>query len=64
VTRVVEVSNCASFEGVAVMKFLEALTRNLLAQEAGAGVTCRDLPRRGGAEESQQSGGRRLSRLQ
>jgi hypothetical protein len=37
-TRVVDVSNSASFEDVAVMKFLEASTRNLLAQEAAAGV--------------------------
>jgi hypothetical protein len=33
-TRVVDVSNSASFEDVAVMKFFEASTRNLLAQEA------------------------------
>ena len=33
-TRVVDVSNSASFEGVAAMKFLDASTRNLLAQEA------------------------------
>ena len=37
-TRVVDVSNTASFEDVAVMKFFEASTRNLLAQEAAAGV--------------------------
>jgi len=37
-TRVVDVSNSASFEDVAVMKFLEASTRNLPAQEAAAGV--------------------------
>ena len=37
-TRVVDVSKSASFEDVAVMKFLEASTRNLLAQEAAAGV--------------------------
>jgi len=37
-TRVVDVSNSASFEDVAVMTFLEASTRNLLAQEAAAGV--------------------------
>jgi hypothetical protein len=37
-TRVVDVSNPASFEDVAVMKFFEASTRNLLAQEAAAGV--------------------------
>ena len=37
-TRVVDVSNSASFEDVAVMKFLDASTRNLLAQEAAAGV--------------------------
>jgi uncharacterized protein YbjT (DUF2867 family) len=37
-TRVVDVSNSASFEDVAVMKFFEASTRNLLAQEAAAGV--------------------------
>jgi hypothetical protein len=30
-TRVVDVSNFASFEDVAVMKFFEASTRNLLA---------------------------------
>jgi len=35
---VVDVSNSASFEDVAVMKFFEASTRNLLAQEAAAGV--------------------------
>jgi hypothetical protein len=32
------VSNSASFEDVAVMKFFEASTRNLLAQEAAAAV--------------------------
>ena len=37
-TRVVDVSNSASFEDVAVMKLFEASTRNLLAQEAAAGV--------------------------
>jgi len=37
-TRVVDVSNSASFEDLAVMKFFEASTRNLLAQEAAAGV--------------------------
>ncbi|HSZ01283.1 MAG TPA: hypothetical protein VK788_17430 [Terriglobales bacterium] len=37
-TKVVNVSNSASFEDVAVMKFFEASTRNLLAQEAAAGV--------------------------
>ena len=37
-TRVVDVSNTASFEDVAVMKLFEASTRNLLAQEAAAGV--------------------------
>ena len=37
-TRVVDVSNSASFEDVAVMKFFEASTRNLLTQEAAAGV--------------------------
>jgi len=37
-TRVVDVSNSASFEDVAVMKFCEASTRNLLAQETAAGV--------------------------
>jgi hypothetical protein len=37
-TRVVDVSNSVSFEDVAVMKFFEASTRNLLAQEAAAGV--------------------------
>ena len=37
-TRVVDVSNSASFEDVAMMKFFEASTRNLLAQEAAAGV--------------------------
>jgi uncharacterized protein YbjT (DUF2867 family) len=37
-TRVVDVSNSASFEDVAVLKFFEASTRNLLAQEAAAGV--------------------------
>ncbi|HEY1945458.1 MAG TPA: hypothetical protein VGG97_00515 [Bryobacteraceae bacterium] len=37
-TRVVDVSNSASFEDVAVMKFFEASTRNLLAHEAAAGV--------------------------
>src|SRR5882724_2351091 len=37
-TRVVDVSNSSSFEDVAVMKFFEASTRNLLAQEAAAGV--------------------------
>ena len=31
-TRVVDVSNSASFEDAAVMKFFEASTRNLLAQ--------------------------------
>lgn len=34
----VDVSNSASFEDVAVMKFFEVSTRNLLAQEAAAGV--------------------------
>jgi|HubBroStandDraft_6_1064221.scaffolds.fasta_scaffold364746_2 hypothetical protein len=37
-TRVVDVSNSASFEDVAVVKFFEASTRNLLAKEAAAGV--------------------------
>ena len=37
-TRVVDVSNSASFEDVAVMKFFEASTRKLLAQEVAAGV--------------------------
>ena len=37
-TRVVDVSNSASFEDLAVMKFFEASTRNLLTQEAAAGV--------------------------
>jgi len=37
-TRMVDVSNSASFEDVAVMKLFEASTRNLLAQEAAAGV--------------------------
>ena len=37
-TRVVDVSNSASFEDVAVMKLFEVSTRNLLAQEAAAGV--------------------------
>ena len=37
-TRVVHLSNCTSFEDAAVMKFFEASTHNLLAQEAGAGV--------------------------
>jgi hypothetical protein len=37
-TRVVDVSNSASFEDVAVMKSFEASTRNLLAQEAATGV--------------------------
>jgi len=36
-TRVVDVSNSASIEDAAVMKFIEALTRNLLAQEAALG---------------------------
>ena len=35
-TRMVDVSNSASFEDVAAMKF--SSTRNLLAQEAVAGV--------------------------
>ena len=37
-TRVVDVSNSASFEDAAVMKFFEASTRNLLAREAAARV--------------------------
>jgi len=37
-TRVVGVSNSPSFEDEAVVKFFEASTRNLLAQEAAAGV--------------------------
>src|SRR5713101_1155747 len=37
-TRVVDLSNYTSFEDAAVMKFFEASTRNLLAQEAAAGV--------------------------
>ena len=37
-TRVVDLSNCTSFEDAAVMKFFEASTRSLLAQEAAAGV--------------------------
>src|SRR4029077_4211077 len=37
-TRVVHLSNCTSFEDAAVMKFFEASTHNLLAQEAAAGV--------------------------
>jgi len=37
-TSVVDVSNSASFEDVAVMKLFEASTRNLLAQEAAAGA--------------------------
>ena len=37
-TRVVDVSNSPSFGDPAVMKFFEASTRNLLAQEAAAGV--------------------------
>ena len=35
---VVDVSNAPSWEDTAVMKFFETLTRNLLAQEATAGV--------------------------
>jgi len=45
-TRVVDVSNSASFEDVAVMKFFEASTRNLLAQEAAAGVRIQPLCQR------------------
>jgi uncharacterized protein YbjT (DUF2867 family) len=37
-TRVVDVSNSPSFEDAAVMKFFASSTRNLLAQEAPAGV--------------------------
>jgi uncharacterized protein YbjT (DUF2867 family) len=37
-TRVVDLSNFVSFEDAAVVKFFEASTRNLLAQEAAAGV--------------------------
>jgi uncharacterized protein YbjT (DUF2867 family) len=37
-TRVVDVSNSPSFGDAAVMKFFEASTRNLLAQEAAVGV--------------------------
>ena len=37
-TRVVDLSNSASFEDASVMKFFEASTRNLLAQGAAAGV--------------------------
>jgi hypothetical protein len=47
-TRVVDVSNSASFEDVAVMKFFEASTRNLLAQEAAAGVRLCSLELLGG----------------
>jgi uncharacterized protein YbjT (DUF2867 family) len=36
--RVVDVSNSPSFGDPAVMKFCEASTRNLLAQEAAVGV--------------------------
>jgi uncharacterized protein YbjT (DUF2867 family) len=35
---VIDVTNAPSFENVAVMKFFEASTRNLLSQEASAGV--------------------------
>jgi len=37
-TAVVDISNSASFEDAAVMKFFEASTRNLLARGAAAGV--------------------------
>jgi len=37
-TRVVDLSNSTSFEDAAVMKFFQPSTRNLLAQEAAAGV--------------------------
>src|ERR1700756_4700026 len=37
-TRVVDVSNSPSFEDAAVTKFFASSTRNLLAQEAPAGV--------------------------
>ena len=37
-TRVVGVLNSPSFEDAAAVKFFEASTRNLLAQEAAAGV--------------------------
>jgi len=37
-TRVVDVSNSASFEDVAVMVFFETSSRNLFAQEAAVGA--------------------------
>src|SRR5258708_238694 len=37
-TREVDLLNCTSFEDGAVMKFFEASTHNLLAQEVSAGV--------------------------
>jgi len=37
-TRVVDLSNFTFFEDATVMKFFQPSTRNLLAQEAAAGV--------------------------
>ena len=54
-TRVVDVSNSASFEDVAVMKFFEASTHSLLAQEAAAGVR-HDALSVVGAERLSESG--------
>jgi uncharacterized protein YbjT (DUF2867 family) len=54
-TRVVDLSNCTSFEDAAVMKFFEASTHSLLAQEAAAGVR-HDALSVVGAERLSESG--------
>ena len=54
-TRVVDLSNYTSFEDATVMKFFEASTRNLLAQEAAAGVR-HDALSVVGAERLSESG--------
>ena len=54
-TRVVHLPNYTSFEDAAVMKFFEASTHNLLAQEAAAGVR-HDALSVVGAERLSESG--------
>src|SRR5258708_17027805 len=54
-TRVVDLSNCTSFEDAAVMKFFGASTHSLLAQEAAAGVR-HDALSVVGAERLSESG--------
>ena len=55
-TRVVDLSNYTSFEDATVMKFIEALTRNLFVQEAAAGVRNHVAPPVVGTERLSESG--------